>query len=158
MHVDGKDCVFIANPMSENYEVVRPSIIPSLMESESVSGHAAIPHKIFEVGKVCYKDPSENSGTTTRNHLGFSVTDNAVGYNEVSSIVYTLMFFLKKEYTLGEVAEDPRFIPGRCAYILVGGKAVGIFGEIHPQVLESWGVGYPTVACEIDLDLLRQTN
>ncbi len=158
MHVDGKDCVFIANPMSENYEVVRPSIIPSLMESESVSGHAAIPHKIFEVGKVCYKDPSENSGTTTRNHLGFSVTDNAVGYNEVSSIVYTLMFFLKKEYILGEVAEDPRFIPGRCAYILVGGKAVGIFGEIHPQVLESWGVGYPTVACEIDLDLLRQAN
>ena len=158
MHTKGDECVIIANPMSENYEVVRPSIIPSLLESESVSGHDAIPHKIFEVGKVCFKDESDNSGTTTRNNLGFSVADNAVGYNEVSSIVYTLMYFLNKEYTLGEVGEDPRFIPGRCAHIIVGGKVVGIFGEVHPQVLESWGVGYPMVACEIDLDLLRESK
>lgn len=159
MHTDGKECVEIANPMSENYEVVRPSIIPSLLESESVSGHAALPHRIFEVGKVCFKDPTDNSGTATRNNLGFSVADGAVGYNEISSLVYTLMYFLRKEhYSLGEVAGDPRFIPGRCAHILYGGKVVGIFGEIHPQVLESWAVGVPMVACEIDLDLLRELD
>ena len=156
MHIDDSLCVLISNPMSENFEVVRPSIIPSLMESESVSGHAPFPHKIFEIGKVVFKDPQDNSGTTTRNNLGFMVSDMAVGYNEVSSYLYTLMFFLKKEYTLAEVAEDPRFIPGRCARIVVGDTPVGIFGEIHPQVLESWGCSYPVVACEIDLDLLRK--
>ncbi|MCH3908071.1 MAG: phenylalanine--tRNA ligase subunit beta [Sphaerochaeta sp.] len=155
MHVDGSECIFIANPMTENFEVVRPSILPSLLESESVSAHAPFPHKIFEVGKVAYKDPSDNSGTTTRNHLGFMMSDIAVGYNDVSSVLYTLMYFLKKEYTLGEVEGDPRFIPGRCARVLVDGKPVGIFGEVHPQVLESWGCGYPVVLCELDLDLLR---
>ena len=37
MHVSGEDAVFIANPMSENYEVIRPSVLPSLLESESVA-------------------------------------------------------------------------------------------------------------------------
>ncbi|MDR1785351.1 MAG: phenylalanine--tRNA ligase subunit beta, partial [Spirochaetaceae bacterium] len=38
----------IANPMSENYQYVRPSVIPSLLASEAASGNAVYPHKIFE--------------------------------------------------------------------------------------------------------------
>ena len=154
MHVDGKDAVFILNPMSENYEVVRPSIIPSLLESESVSAHAVFPHKIFECGKVCVKDDSDNSGTVTKNNLGFLYSDSQVGYNEASSIVYTLMYFLRKDYKLEAVEGDPRFIPGRAAYIIYNGNRVGVFGEIHPEVLTSWGSETPTIAAEIELDSL----
>lgn len=154
MHVDGSDCVFIANPMSENYEVVRPSVIPSLLESESVSGHAVYPHNIFEVGKVCRKDDSDVSGTVTLNSLGFLSANNQVGYNEAASLVNTLMYFIRREYVLEALEDDPRFIPGRCASIMVGGKQVGVFGEIHPQVLESWGCTMPAIACEIDVDSL----
>ncbi len=154
MHIKDDDVVFILNPMSENWEVVRPSIIPSLMESESVSGHAVYPHKIFECGKICLKDESDNSGTVTKNSLGFLTSDNQVGYNEASSLVNTLMYFLRKEYTLASVEDDPRFIPGRAAYIIYKGEKAGIFGEIHPQVLESWGSEMPTIAAEIDLDCL----
>ena len=50
---------------------------------------------------------------------------------------------------------DPRFIEGRCGKLVSGGKCVGLFGEVHPSVLESWGITMPTVACEIDLDLLQ---
>ena len=156
MHTDGKDAVFILNPMSENYEVVRPSVIPSLLESESVSGHAVYPHNIFEVGKICIKDKHDNSGTVTKNSLGFLVSDNQVGYNEASSIIYTLMYFLNKEYILTPVENDPRFIPGRAANIIYNSRKVGLFGEIHPQVLESWGSDMPTIAAEIDLDALLE--
>ncbi len=149
-------CIFIANPMSENYEVVRPSIIPSLMESESVSAHAPFPHKIFEVGKVAFKDASENSGTTTRNTLGFLASDSVMGYNDVSSLVNTLFYFLGAEYTLADLEDDQRFIEGRCARIVCNGITVGVFGEIHPQVLGNWGSSMPTIACEIDLDLILQ--
>jgi len=37
---------------------------------------------------------------------------------------------------------------------MVGRTEVGVFGEIHPQVLENWGSTMPTIACEIDLDLV----
>lgn len=146
--------IFIANPMTENYEVVRPSVIPSLLESESVSQHAVYPHRIFEVGKIAYLEPSENSGTITRNSLGFLAADVAVGFNDINSFVNTLMYFLRKDYKLVSPENDTRFISGRCADIIVDGKKVGVFGEIHPQVLENWGCSVPAVACEIDVDSL----
>ena len=154
MHIKGDKVIMIANPMSENFEAVRPSIIPSLLESESVSGHATYPHRIFEVGKVAFLEPSDNSGTATRNYLGFMSADGAVTFNDANSFINTLMYFLRVEYTLATPEEDPRFIPGRCADIMVGGKKIGIFGEVHPAVLESWGCGMPAVVAEIDLDCL----
>ena len=154
MHIAGDKVIMIANPMSENFEAVRPSIIPSLLESESVSGHAVYPHRIFEVGKVAYLEPSDNSGTVTRNSLGFMSADGAVTFNDANSFINTLMYFLRVEYTLATPEEDPRFIPGRCADVMVGGKKIGIFGEVHPAVLESWGCSMPAVVAEIDLDCL----
>ncbi|MDE6736687.1 MAG: hypothetical protein K2J50_04215, partial [Treponemataceae bacterium] len=47
-----------------------------------------------------------------------------------------------------------RFIPGRQAAILVHGKQVGIFGEVHPQVLENWQIAVPCVAGEVNLEAL----
>ena len=154
MHIKGDKVIMISNPMSENFEAVRPSIIPSLLESESVSGHATYPHKIFEVGKVAYLEPSNNSGTVTRNSLGFMSADGSVTFNDANSFINTLMYFLRTEYTLAVPEDDPRFIPGRCADIIVGGKKIGIFGEVHPAVLESWGCGMPAIVAEIDLDCL----
>lgn len=154
MHIKGEKVIMIANPMSENFEAVRPSIIPSLLESESMSGHATYPHNIFEVGKVAFLEPSDNSGTVTRNNLGFMSADSTVGFNEANSFINTLMYFLRVEYTIAAPEDDPRFIPGRCAEIIVGGKKVGVFGEVHPAVLESWGCGMPAIVGEIDLDCL----
>lgn len=152
--VEQSKAIFIANPMTENYEVVRPSVIPSLLESESVSQSAVYPHRIFEVGKIAYRDDSDNSGTVTRNSLGFMTSDALVGFNDVNSLVNTLMYFLRKPYTLSAPENDTRFIPGRCADIIVDSKRVGVFGEVHPQVLENWGCQTPTVVCEIDVDSL----
>ena len=82
MHISDEKAVFIANPMSENYEVIRPSILPCLLESESVSGHAVYPHLIFECGKVTVKDESDNSGTHTGNSVGFFASDLQMGYRK----------------------------------------------------------------------------
>ncbi len=152
MHITDDKAVFIANPMSENYEVIRPSVLPCLLESESVSGHAVYPHRIFEIGKVTVKDESDNSGTVTKNSLGFFSSDAEASYNDAASYINTLMYFLRREYTLEAVDDDPRFIPGRAAYIVSGGRRAGIFGETHPQVLESWGCSMPAVMAELDLD------
>lgn len=154
MRVDGSDYIQIANPMSENYEFVRPSIVPSLLESESVSAHAVYPHQIFEVGKVAFLDESDNSGTTTRDYLGFLAAGSDMGFNQLSSLVSTLFYFINRTYAMEEIV-DPRFIEGRCGQLVSDGKVVGIFGEVHPAVLENWGITMPTIACEVDLNLLQ---
>jgi phenylalanyl-tRNA synthetase beta chain len=156
MHVAGDEYIRIANPMTENYEYVRASIIPNMMESESVSGNGVYPHKIFEIGKIARLDASQNSGTVTRNQLGFLMADREAGYNEVLSHVSAIFYYLAREYELKEFT-DPRFIPGRSARLLSGGQELGFFGEIHPRVLESWGIQMPCGGGELDLDLLLRT-
>jgi len=153
MRVDGNSYIQIENPMSENYEFVRPSVIPSLLESESVSAHAVYPHHIFEVGKVAFLDETDNSGTTTRDNLGFLAAGSEMGFNQLNSLISTLFYFLNREYVMQEVV-DPRFIAGRCGQLVSNGTVVGVFGEVHPAVLENWGITMPTIACEVDLTLL----
>ncbi|MDR0643514.1 MAG: phenylalanine--tRNA ligase subunit beta [Treponema sp.] len=151
MRGDGAKSIRIANPMTENYEYVRDSVLTSLLMSESVSGNAVFPHRIFETGKVAYRNSAENYGVSTRQHLGFLTADKDANFNTISAQVQTLFYYLSREYTV-EPSVDPRFIAGRSANALINGAKIGVFGEIHPEVLENWGVTMPCVAVEIDLD------
>ncbi len=153
MRGDGGRILRISNPMTENFEYVRDSVLASLMMSESASGHSAYPHKIFEIGKVAYKDENENYGTQTHQYLGFVQAAADANFNTAASQIQTLFYYLNREYT-AEASDDPRFIPGRAAMILYQGEKIGVFGEIHPEVLENWGITMPCTALEIDLDLL----
>lgn len=157
MNIAGTDAgnavIEISNPMTENFQFVRPSILPSLLAAEAVSGNAVYPHKIFEAGKVAFRCEEENTGTRTRQQLGFLTASNNANFNDMASEVSTLLYYLDHEYTVVE-SQDPRFIAGRQASVLKSGKPVGIFGEIHPEVLENWDIGMPCSAAEFDLELL----
>ena len=158
MGISGENVIEIANPMSENYQFIRPSIIASLFEAEAQSGNAVYPHKIFEVGKIAYiDDTEENTGTRTVQSLGFLTASNNANFNDLASEVSTLLYYLDHKYEVKET-EDSRFIPGRQAGIVVNGKQCGIFGEIHPQVLENWQVTVPCVAGEVDLEFLMNAE
>ena len=153
MNIHGDNVIEISNPMSENYQFVRPSIIPSLLGAETGSGNAVYPHKIFEIGKVAFLCDEEVTGTRTRQSLGFLTAAGDANFNTAASEVATILHFLDHQYTVTESA-DPRFIPGRQASIMVGNKVVGIFGELHPAVLENWAITVPCVAGELDLEEL----
>ncbi len=147
------ETVRISNPMSESFEYLRSSILPNLLGSESVSSRAPYPHRFFEAGKVVYRNPLENYGVSTRQRIAFLLSHAEADYNEAASQVATALYFLGKEYSIAE-AEDPRFITGRQARIIYKGDPVGIFGEIHPRILEAWSIAMPCAAAEIDLESL----
>ena len=170
MQGDGKKIIRIFNPMTENYEYVRDSVIASLMKSESISG-AAYPHKIFEAGKIAYLNDSENYRSSTRQYAGFLHAGSDANFNTTAAELQTLFYYLSREYHVEAQSDltarglsdkgshidgstDPRFIPGRSAVIIYNGKPAGVFGEIHPEVLENWGITVPCTAGEIDLDAL----
>jgi phenylalanyl-tRNA synthetase beta chain len=180
MQGDGSRILHIANPMTENYEYVRDTVLASLLMSESVSGNAAYPHRIFEVGKVAYRVTSrtaihsntadgkgkissgsedtvegtgDSTGTRTRQYLGFVHAGAEANFNTLAGQLQTLFYYLSREYTVEESA-DSRFIPGRAAALLYQGAAIGVFGEVHPQVLENWGLAVPCTAAEIDIEAL----
>ena len=155
MNVGSEKVIRFSNPMTEYFEYVRPSILPGLLQSEAVSSKAPYPHRIFEAGKVAFLDETQNYGTSTRQRLGFLCSHQEADYNELAGVVSALLYYLGDEYAVDD-SVDPRFLPGRQARILVRGMNIGCFGEVHPAVLENWGISMPCVACELDLDSLLQ--
>lgn len=151
MGIDPATVVKITNPMSENYEYVRNSPLPSLLGTETVSAKALYPHRTFEIGKVAVKDPDANYGVLTRQYLGFINSHPSADYNECASQVAAILYYLGTAYEVQE-SHDPRFIPGRQAEIIRHGKKVGVFGELHPAVLEAFDISVPCAGGEIDLD------
>ena len=51
-----------------------------------------------------------------------------------------------------EKADNPYFIEGRSAKILIDGEEAGFFGEVKPNILNNIKVGMPIAALEMNLD------
>ena len=46
--------------------------------------------------------------------------------------------------------------PGRCARVLLNGRAIGFVGELHPQWRQSWDLPQAPVLFELELDAVLQ--
>jgi phenylalanyl-tRNA synthetase beta chain len=143
----GPGAVAIRNPMTSEYSAVRNSLLPGLLASESASGHASYPHRLFEAGEVL----SDSGGRLeTSILLACASFGNEVGIGDAHSILGALCGFRNLELVL-EPAEDPRFIPGRCAEVVVGGMPCGFLGEFSPSLLSACGIPRPGSAFEVCL-------
>ncbi len=140
----------ISNPMTAEYGVVSNTLLPALLEVESSSGHAAFPHRLFTVGEVLCR--IDSSLCHTQMNLAVSTGDGDFG--AVHSILGIICHLRGLDLSLKPL-DDSRFIPGRSAAILINGEEVGILGEFHPGVLESWGIAVPVAGFELPLESLR---
>ncbi len=157
MNVGGEEIIEIANPMSTSYQLLRSSQLPNLLGSESISSNAVYPHRIFEVGKVVYRDAGENYGSKTVTLASYLFSDREASFNDVNSHLAALFFYLSRSYDLQDV-EDPRFVAGRVGAVYCEGKRVGLVGEVHPAVLENWSIQMPCAVAEIELEELLETE
>ncbi len=154
MHIPPGGVVEIENAMSATFAAARDSIIPCLLDVESVSIKAAYPHRIFEVGEVCAIERKGGAvASATRVAAAALVADGRVSFSDLHSYLALLLHYLGADPVLAP-CERPFLIPGRAAEILARGRKVGVMGEIHPAVLDDWGVKTPAAAFEIDLTAL----
>ena len=151
LKIQTHDNIKTINSLNADNNVLRYSMVPTLLNMLDNNMKYFNDVNIFEIGKVAYLCDEENTGTRTRQCLGFLTAANNANFNSAASEVSALLYYLDHKYEVSE-SSDPRFIPGRQAAIIVNGKQVGIFGEIHPAVLENWSISVPCVAGELDLE------
>ena len=145
--------VEIENIVSANWSIFRSWLLPSLLEFLSRNKHVEYPQKVFEIGDVVNLDSRGETGTKDTRKLAVALTDNEIGYEEISSILDSLLRGIGINYKLRKIIH-PSFIKGRAAGILVNGREIGVIGEINPFVLEKWELDKPAVAFEIELEKL----
>ncbi|RLF60773.1 MAG: phenylalanine--tRNA ligase subunit beta [Thermoplasmata archaeon] len=152
MRVSG-NIVEIANPISSNWNVFRNSLIPGGLSFLSDNKHVEYPQKIFEIGNIVKINEKEETKTKDLRYLSILLTDNAIGYENISSILNSIMKNLGIKYSLEE-ENDKRFIDGRCSSIVVNNEKIGIVGEVHPEVLENFEIEKPVAGLEMNIEKL----
>jgi phenylalanyl-tRNA synthetase beta chain len=151
------ELVEVDNVMSQNFSALRQWMLPSLLRVEAASNRAFYPHRMFEAGEVARPDPTQPLGSRTITVLGGVIAHADAHFSEIHSCLDTLFYYVNQAYRL-EPIHHPSFLPGRVGGIVSEGKQVGVIGELHPEVLERWQIGVPTVAFEVDLTQLAEQS
>jgi phenylalanyl-tRNA synthetase beta chain len=168
------DYVTLLNPINEFRRVMRHSVLAGVLEVARENLKHTGDVRLFELGPVFLpregaKLPDEPRRLavvlTGRRHAEFWA-DSASG--TANGAGQTLDFFdlkgvigaLAADLHLTEVTYRPsqaKYLhPGRAADLVVAGKPVGGFGQMHPRVAEAYGLGDRDVlAGELDVEALQ---
>ena len=137
--------VKILNPVTEDTTLLRPTLLPGLMAILKKNAHRDLPQRLFEVGMVTRL---EGDTIVNERHVAGVVIAGRSNFSEIKGIVLALARDLDwGGPDLVTKAEDPSYIPGRCADF---GRR-GVFGEVHPAVLDAFGLAHPVMAFELKL-------
>ena len=133
----------ILYPISEDHTIVRPTILPNLLEILSINKHRELPQRIFEAGEVVLD-------CRTLQRLGCVAIHPQANFTEIQAIVDAVLRERRIEYTVME-SKDPAFIEGRRADVIIKGEKAGVFGEIHPEVISNFGLEHPIIGFELKI-------
>jgi phenylalanyl-tRNA synthetase beta chain len=148
MRLPQGEVVEVLNPISEDHTCLRVSLLPSLMLVLRRNKHRDLPQRLFEVGDVM-------RGIKRRRYLaGVSISARA-SFTEVKSLVESIMRDLSVRCVI-QPSSTGTYLEGRGADVMVNGACIGSFGEIHPQVIVDFELGYPIAAFELDLEAMTE--
>jgi len=139
--------VEIENMMSETYSVLRSWLIPLLLDFLSKNKHVEYPQNIFEQGLVSVRDVDE---VYDYERVAVVLCSEKSDFTKIKKVLNALFLALGLEYKIEEAAHGS-FIEGRVGRVSVAGKKVAYIGEMHPSVLQNFGIEAPVAALEINL-------
>jgi phenylalanyl-tRNA synthetase beta chain len=164
---DDKPYVLLANPIAIDRNVMRHSLLSSLLEIIERNARIRERIAIFEIGPVFLGSeagalPEEIPHLTialtgVRNFPGWQSGDtDQMDYYDLKGIVESLLDGLQIAGTHYEASRYPSFHPGKCARLMADEQQLGILGELHPQVREHYDLSpAPVLAADIDLNALQ---
>ncbi len=156
MRVKPEPVVELENPKTVEYTVCRSWLMPCLMKILSRNRHREYPQRIFEVDDVVVLDENSETGARNVRKLAAVSTHSEADYAEIRAVVDTLLKILDVDFCINS-GEHPSFIDGRIGFIeATTGENLGFLGEIHPEVLENFGLENPSVGFEINLECIMR--
>ncbi|MDW0277646.1 MAG: phenylalanine--tRNA ligase subunit beta, partial [Nitrososphaeraceae archaeon] len=136
MKIEKSDFFTVNNSKSEEHDILRKSLLPSLLFSLSKNIHEEYPQKLFEIGQV-FLPEQENS---EKWNLCCATAFNGVTFTKIKAILQTLMEICLGTTFETKAAEHSSFISGRSADIFYKGKTVGQIGEVSPLLIDSFKI------------------
>ena len=170
---DNDHPIRLLNPIASQLSVMRTQMIGGLVDILKYNLNRKVTSaKLFEVGRVFYPDesvettewsvkgvrqPSRVAGLLYGDAMGeqWAVKARNVDFFDAKGDVERLLFLLEATF----VAKTfPALHPGRSAAVILNGEEIGIVGELHPKLQQTYGLPHAPVVFELDLAALLKTN
>ena len=155
----------IRNPISENQSIMRTTLIPGLLANILYNLNRRVSDmQIFETGRVFHpkndgelpEEPELVSGAITgmvHSQLWNQPT-RPVDFYDVKGVMETFLHEIGiRDYQLRR-ASHPSLQPDRGAEVAVGDTAIGVLGEVHRNVLDSYDIDQDIYIFELDFNKL----
>ncbi|MGB9791576.1 MAG: phenylalanine--tRNA ligase subunit beta [Thermacetogeniaceae bacterium] len=157
--------VRIQNPLREDQGVLRPSLLPGLVNTISLNyKRKQVDLGIFELGAVFESRGSEElpleklrlgMAACGKMERGWLEPVQERDFYYIKGIVEELFEVLGVRGVSYQPWKNTLTLhPGRAAQIFVGSELVGFLGELHPDVLERYDLPLRVVVAELDLEAL----
>ena len=152
--------VTLANPLSEKFVVMRPSLLPGLIDAVSHNRrHQRRDVQLFEIG-TRFSPQGESrgaamawTGLATPDHWSGGQRD--VDFFDMKGALEQLAALVSAPMSVAETSV-PYLTDGQAAAVVVDGETIGLFGRLAPAVADARDlpVGEAVFVAEINLDRL----
>jgi phenylalanyl-tRNA synthetase beta chain len=157
--------VLVANPAATEYSALRQDLLTGLIDafaSNISNGNGYLWG--YEIGAVFWQD---EDGSDEAEHLaGIFGGDPTVGvwqkhtnplnWYEAKGIIETVFHRLGIEVEYQPDRADPRLHPGRTASLWIDGNRLGVFGQLHPELIQQRELPEQVYVFELDLFTLLE--
>ena len=149
--------IVIENPISDNYEVMRRTLVPSLLGvvSRNVKkGNYA--GRIFEIAKTYIpKSLPVSDFPEERKHLCLAAFGDGEDFFTVKGALKVIEDNFGVKFNLGVRAEKTYLHPGVSAKIILGGEEIGCFGQVTYETCAEFDLECKVFVLELDYDSLQ---
>lgn len=147
-----EETIEIANPISSEFEFLRPTLIINLLKNTGSNFRFYDEVKIFELAKVFQKGavgPYEEwrvAGLISRKDRKIH------SFLELKGVVEKMFeAFGLWDLEFHDLKQNLWLLAGRSAEIKIDEESLGFIGEINPVLTQKYNDGYPAVIFEMDL-------
>jgi len=153
----------ITNPMTADQEYLRPSLRANLLAALAANRrHEEGSIRLFELGRVYLPRPNDLPNepeilcgllSGPRFEESWHGDDAVVDFFDAKGVVEGIFNQLGVEASF-EPCRDESLHPSKQAAIAIGGKRLGVIGELHPKVLAAFDISGEVYLFEVDLTAL----
>ena len=153
--------ILIQNPLSDEYKLMRPSTIPSMMQTLAINANKKNSSaKLFDISKN-YKNINnevENGEVPLQeNILTIGMYGDDIDFYTVKGLIENVLETTSiNRYDIVRETENESYHTGRCANIKVGIDVIATIGEVHPEVLDNYGIEKRAYLAEVNLSKITK--
>lgn len=152
-----RDSLKIMNPLGEDTSIMRTTVLPSMLEILSRNYNFRNKSvRLYELGRTYF--PREDGLADEPKVLSLGAYGGMDFFSLKGAVESVLSSLRISGASYEAVSDNPSYHPGRCARVLVGGRDVGVFGQIHPLVCRNYGVDEDVYCAELSFDKLWEAR